>query len=99
MIRVAASLIVTVRMVATRFGMARVARVPGLGPSGFFALRMMGHYECSIGDIAENRCARGDVNVTTDLYRRDQLRITTDHAAITNLRDVLVIAVVIHRYD
>src|SRR6202521_407689 len=60
---------------------------------------MMRHTQRTVLNVAHDGGARRDVNVVADLYRRNQLRVASDHAAIADLRDVFVVAVVVDRDD
>src|SRR5438128_330229 len=79
--------------------MVLVTLVPARRPPGFFALRMMRHHERAVFDISQDRRSRRDVHVAPDFYRRDELRIASDHAVVADLRHMLVIAVVVHSND
>src|SRR5208283_2849947 len=80
-------------------GAVAVTLAPGRHPAGFLALRMMRHHERAVRYLANNRRARRYIHVAADLYRRDQLRVASDHAAVADLRAMLVVAVIVHRDD
>src|SRR5208282_1804052 len=83
----------------TAVGAVAVTLAPGRHPAGFFALRMMRHHERAVLHLANNRRAGRDIHVAADLHRRDQLRVASDHAAIADLRAMLVVAVIVHGDD
>ena len=56
----------------------------------------MRHDQRAILDIAYDSSARSHIDIVADLYRGNQLGIASDHAAIADLRLMLVVAVVIH---
>src|ERR1700688_3688558 len=80
---------------AINFAAIAMAAAPFGGPSGLDLLRMMRNAERAVGDFAQNRGARRDVDVVADLYRRDQLRVAADHAAAADPREMLIVAVVV----
>src|ERR1700691_935559 len=84
---------------AVRLGAIAVAAAPLRGPSGLDLLRMMRNAERAVGDLAQNRGARADVDVVADLDRRNQLRVASDHAAAADPREMLVVAVIVDGDD
>src|SRR5271154_6552136 len=86
-------------MLEAAVGAVAVTLAPGRHPAGFFTLRMMRYHERAILHLADNRRAGRDIHVAADLHRRDQLRVASDHAAIADLRAMLVVTVIVHRDD
>lgn len=80
-------------------GAVVVAFAPGCHPAGFFALRMMRHDERAVGYLANNRRPGRDVHIAADFDRRDELRIASDHASVADFREMLLVAVIVHRDD
>src|SRR6516162_10243481 len=77
--------------------MIGVSLMPSRGPASSGPLRMFRRNQRAVGDVMQQRRARGDINVITHLDRRDELGIASDHATIANRRGMLVVAVVIDR--
>src|SRR5579863_393145 len=69
--------------------------MPSGGPSGRLALGMLGDDEGAVGNVAQDSGAGGDVDIVADFDRRDKLRVASDHAAVADLGDVLVVTVVV----
>src|SRR5579885_937429 len=73
-----------------------MALAPARGPSGLHGLRMAREAERAVGHIAQYGGARGYINVVTHLDRRHELRVASHHAAIADLGEMLLVAVVVH---